>query len=245
MNAKTFDFTSIICLRGHWWLPEYPDKQVSGTLEFDQNDKANLVLDGVLSENEDEHNKLNRYPIVYGKTTSGTYCTLCKTLECSRSQSSIGLPSSTLVIVKLFIGHRTFNPDKELVESVAVEFSNFKYWMNRDSIKEVCTRKHKKIPEGIISYKLPKDISFWVESIKAHIRFEGSINTSGQYQKITISKEERIRIVPKTKKNLSWYEEVISKLRILFGILSGNPTPRITISSYFFNIVLSCMLLIS
>ena len=220
--AIKYNLNTSIDFRGIWWLPELPERQIPGTLKFDGIEKCYLCLEGALSEHNWGGEVHNDYPIIFGETTNGEVCSLFDTQEYEINRNLIGPQLRSLVFNKMFIGKRTFNPEHELVESVIIKFSNFSYWMSRNPIEIDHKRKIKNIPEGKITYKLPKDIVIWVNPLDAYIRLEGEIDTISQYQKVSVSMDERIRIVPKTKKRLEWFLKAICKLRILLGIFWGN-----------------------
>ncbi len=76
-----------------------------------------------------------------------------------------------------------------------------------------------------ITCKPLKNISFFIQSLEAYIRLETVVNWSNPaYNLMTLGYSNHIRIVPKKKKSLEWYENVIFKIRRLFTVLLGQTT---------------------
>jgi hypothetical protein len=82
--------------RGLWWLPELPDDEIAGTLDFSSDGGATLELLGLLGAPTELparfRHELQSRPVIHGLTTSGEQITL---LECMAVADTIGTGVST------------------------------------------------------------------------------------------------------------------------------------------------------
>ena len=88
---------------GIWWLPENPEKQISGTLKYNPREGANLMLVGSFKEEKD-FNIFIQPKIILGTTSNGKYITLYKCFETKFNMSFPGLLNSAFLISVIIIG---------------------------------------------------------------------------------------------------------------------------------------------
>jgi hypothetical protein len=129
--ADTFE------LKGHWWLPETPNRKIPGVLVYSPGE-IQLELLGVLRD-ENAFNSLaadilqadEPAPFIYGNVGRGGYCTL---KDCLRDDLNIpinspDLATSTWVADNLFVGvHFATDADIRFL-SWALEFSQLEDWL--------------------------------------------------------------------------------------------------------------------
>ena len=80
--------------KGIWWLPDNPEKRISGTLRFTPNEGAILDLIGSFKDIKNI-NKTLEPEIVLGISSNGKNITLYKCIEKKLSISSPGFQTSS------------------------------------------------------------------------------------------------------------------------------------------------------
>ncbi|MBI4749345.1 MAG: hypothetical protein HY774_12710 [Acidobacteria bacterium] len=125
--------------KGFWWLPEFPDKPVAGTLRFLDSDGGQLDILGSLNitTNSDsviwKHKDWNRIPIILGRSTTGKEYTLVRCLE---TNSSFGSGYSTTTYqTNLIIERWHFQSlDKIGFDEIKLSYSGLTEWYGQSGI---------------------------------------------------------------------------------------------------------------
>ena len=211
-------------LRGYWWLPATPDRQVTGTLSFDPDGEAELEVDGTLRELPT--GILQSYfhaPVIHGHTLDDKACTLSDAHE-SRFQLHLpGEATSRFFFNRLFIGKQTVDPSSTRFESALVDFTDLRGWMHRDPFTEQSNLGAPDNPSLTTAYAMPPLISVDVPAIAAAIALEPTFSASWSYQRRTLAHGESIRITPRERQDASWYLNAIAKFQMLLSLFVGEP----------------------
>ena len=116
--------------KGVWWLPDQPEKQISGQLTLTVNNKATLELHGALVDlNWDlQFNP----PLILGLSQSGRQVTLHKCYVTNRSSH----PFTELSTVQLdaqmvFIGVHFPKEENIRFKGLSIRYSHLEEWLDR------------------------------------------------------------------------------------------------------------------
>lgn len=216
-------------LGGYWWLPNKPEQEVYGTLNYQPDIAPELILEGSFQDfTSDSSNYLSNV-VIYGMTARGITVTLVDAYQKSSRMNMPGIPTSEFFCNRLFIGKEFISPDKAKFESALVEFSNLYTWLSRYPFKRKNPNSIKKENIWEISYTMPKLIFTSVNSIQASIKFEPSICLGGENQTRQLSHRDYVRFRPKRKQDLNWYLDMIFSFRIFLSLLVGQSVNPISI----------------
>src|SRR6185437_5447832 len=114
-------------LDGYWWLPENPQKTVAGTLHYSP-ESMHLDLIGSFSDMKTSLTKFE-YPIILGFSTNGKPITLYKSYSSKFSMSHPSLPSSSYVVLQLFIGHHFQKEEDMKFSKISSHLTHFDEWV--------------------------------------------------------------------------------------------------------------------
>lgn len=116
---------------GYWWLPEYPDKQVPGTLRYDPENGAILELMGVLGKEHSFDEAFDTAPVVSGAINEWPYdATLWGTIRTNHSISG-SYHRSQYKANKVFIGAKFSSEEEIKFYGLTASYSNLEQWVNR------------------------------------------------------------------------------------------------------------------
>ena len=116
-------------IKGLWWLPENPDKKLTGTLSYDPEDGAVLELVGSSFETPIEIFNAKEYDIINGQSSDEITLYKCY----SQSMNVQGIMSSKYFANFVFKG-KIFNKVSDIKFRYAVVGYNYlESWMARSS----------------------------------------------------------------------------------------------------------------
>jgi len=227
--AKVFNLAEKFKIGGYWWLPGTPEKRIYGQLIYRPENVTELELEGSFKESLKDTFEYISSPLIYGETTNGISCTLVDAHEKPQTVHSSGNIASIFFCNKLFIGKELLDPDNALFESALVQFSDFSTWLSHNpfNVKYPDTKSSRRVYN--VSYTMPNLITTPVKSINASIKFEPSITSGGENQAHKLVHSDEIRFIPKRKRDLKWYLDIIQKFRIFLSMLIGEPVNPISI----------------
>ena len=138
--------------KGIWWLPDNPEKRISGTLRFTPNEGAILDLIGSFKDIKNI-NKTLEPEIVLGISSNGKNITLYKCIEKKLSISSPGFQTSLFYANFVFIGVHFQKSEDIRFKSISVHCLHLDEWVNISGFDIKPLGEEKEI---IIKYKLPE-----------------------------------------------------------------------------------------
>ena len=109
---------------GIWWLPDKPEKQVSGTLRFTPNEGAILDLIGSFKDTK-EINKMLELEIILGISSNGKNITLHKCFETKSNVSVPGLLTSSFYANEVFVGAHFQKSEDIKFRELSIRYSLF------------------------------------------------------------------------------------------------------------------------
>ncbi|HHY78842.1 MAG TPA: hypothetical protein GX516_00435 [Thermoanaerobacter sp.] len=224
--------------KGKWWLPDKPQKQVSGVLKFNPNNGAILDLEGVFEDitiEEEISNAINtgnpvikniptntllQPEIILGVSSNGENITLYKCSEIKRNYSFPSLQSSCSFYVNfIFIGTHFLRREDIKLKNIFVRYSYLDEWVNisgfdiRNSDKEEVT----------IKYKEPAPIHVDInENLRISIVFRTK-SLPRVLNKVSIEQEALIQIETSEAMSFENYREVIYYIRNFLSLATMEP----------------------
>lgn len=149
---------------GKWWLPENPDKKISGTLRFDPTEGLSLELIGSFKTSKD-FNVFLAPNIILGLASNGKYITLYECFESGSQESKPGFLSSSFFAQVAFIGHH-FEKEEDIVfDSLSLTYSHLEEWTAISGVKITTD------PNLTISYNPPERIGAKLDDFHIFVDF--------------------------------------------------------------------------
>ncbi len=214
-NAKLTLSDSFI-LRGKWWLPETPNNKITGELSFYPSGPSKLSLQGLLRNLRLGDFEMQSPPVIEGKTPDGRNCTLLNTFETSLQLAMHGGGTSEYCFNRLVIGKQVVTEDTKF-ESAVIYLANFENWLQRNPFTD-------NLQQGIcssISHNMPSKLYFRIPELDASFWFESILNIKMESQTRRLNHSDYLRIKPKRKMNMDWYQRVAFKFRMFLSLLVG------------------------
>jgi len=139
--------------KGQWWLPNEPEKAVSGTLRYTHGDGAVLELIGSFTGGGEMH-KISMPLIILGTSLNGKDISLHGCLPISVQTSYPGLSTSSYFANMVFVGAHLQKTEDIRFRSMNIRFSHFDEWVNMSGFKI----ERSKEEDVVIRYRRPDDI---------------------------------------------------------------------------------------
>src|SRR6185295_751441 len=113
--------------KGLWFLPDNPDRQVTGILTYDPSEGADLELLGTLVDHRSSK-EIHEPDFILGYTTDNKAITLYKSYEYSRSFLS-GIDTAKYTTNFILIGDHFTNEIEFKFDKVKGRFKNLDEWI--------------------------------------------------------------------------------------------------------------------
>jgi hypothetical protein len=120
---------------GIWWLPETPEKQLSGTLEISDTGKSTLRLVGTLAPIETMA-EVHRYPVLLGFSDTGRLITLVEAATGGFTIHAPGIPTQAIVPVLAIVGAHFASPEEVVATTTYADFTFLTEWIGPGAITE-------------------------------------------------------------------------------------------------------------
>ena len=191
--------------KGEWWLPDNPDRRISGTLKFTPNGGAVLDLIGSFKDFGDI-TKTEEPDIILG-ISANREITLYKCFQTKSTLSSSGFYTSVLCVNVVFIGAYFQKSEDIKFKNLSIHYAYLDEWVNISGFNIPFSVKK----EILIKYKLPKPIQVTVSDglkISVYIRaiFPG---ISIVQKEACIKQKAYIEIEPSKEKSFKEYLKII------------------------------------
>lgn len=196
--------------KGIWWLPDKPEKRISGTLRFTPNEGAILELIGSFKGIKDI-NKMLEPEIILGISSNGKKITLHKCSETKSNISFPGLLTSSFYANEVFVGAHFQRSEDIKFRELSIRYSYLDEWGN---ISGFNIQHHDK-KEVVIKYKQPEPIQASIgEDCKIFIDIQAtySIHSIGQ-KEAGVKQETYIRIKHSVEKSLDEYWNIMRHIQ--------------------------------
>lgn len=207
--------------KGVWWLPDKPEKRISGTLRFTHSEGAVLDLIGSLKDIQDM-NKTLEPEIILGVSSNGKNISLHKCFETKSTLSFPGFQTSSFYANVVFIGAHFQKKEDIKFKKISIHYSHLDEWVNLSgfNIQHFFDKK-----EVIIKYKLPESIQASVGEdykIFIDIRANGPIRSIIQ-KEASIKQRIYIRIELSEEKSFDKYLNIMHHIQnfLSLGIMES------------------------
>lgn len=213
--------------KGIWWLPDKPEKQVSGTLRFSPHEGAILDLIGSFEDINDFRQILNP-DIILGVSSDGKNITLYKCFEITSKVSIPGLQTSSIIASVVFVGVHFKKTEDMKFESLSIHYSHLDEWANISGFKmrdfyRSSEKKDKKT--WLIKYELPEPVEAKVnDDLKISLVIRAFLPTLSLVQKEAYIKQKTfVKIEPSKAKPLEEYWNIMSLFQdfLSLGVLEA------------------------
>ena len=215
---------------GYWWRPG-EDEKISGRVSYSPSTGIKLELAvSSIDDNYDENNIPKQFEIpfkveIFHGIVSGYPYRI--TLLQNRA-TRIGARESTGLVPYFFrskillAGQHSSSATEINLDCLEVTFSNLQDWMEIDFVQLKFLKRDYKLFDEIRRFDIPSINS----TISLHEWITGPVDS---YEH-RIRRVNFIRIEPKSPRSLTWFCELISKIRDLISFLSGIPVETKSIS---------------
>lgn len=162
--------------KGEWWIPENPDKKISGFLTFSQESGGKLNLIGSFKDIEGRSAVENdSYPVVLGVTTDGKYITLQSSFETNYSFTTAMTQETSLYVNYIYVGIHLPEESYFSFNKIQAKFTYLYDWVGVSGI----SRESLGGGSGFqMSYTPPEDITIRTENGKIDITFGANIKSN-------------------------------------------------------------------
>ena len=220
---------------GIWFLPESPDRQITGTLLFSPDQKPRLNLVGELRE-LDLQEKLEidiKYPLIHGYLIgdSGTFeeVTLCN--SCLKNEFKTGYPTSELYPEFILKGYHFSSLDEIEFQHIIVQYDYLEKWVNLPNLEIDCIPHHdqantykeiifnQKVNEPIEIGKINDcsitiiDLPFLTPQYVQSINLFASLGRKWDRSEILIKEQKKILIKPDRPKKLNFFLDIVDLIQ--------------------------------
>lgn len=212
--------------KGVWWLPDNPEKQISGTLMFVPGEGAVLNLmgsfDGSFEETKSTNYKgsitkkvwageLFEPEIMLGTSSGGKKITLHKCFETNKRYSSSGFPTSSFYANIVFIGWHFTKPEELKFKSFFVNYPYFEEW-SKIGVFSHCLESEEKSKQYEVKYEVPEPVEAKVDNFK--ISFDHNLDISGDWlREVNLKHTTFIKIEPEDELHFEEYQSILYHLQ--------------------------------
>jgi hypothetical protein len=216
--------------KGLWFLPENPERQVTGILTFDPSEGADLELLGTLVDlkSSKEHHEPN---FILGITTDNKAVTLYNSFEYNRSFLS-GIDTCKYTTNFVIIGDHYTNEDEFVFDKIKGRFKNLDEWISEFGFKdfEPDFKNHK----ITVDYELPKPIEFKIsDELKGKFNFTFSSPLTRHTHKFIV--EQKTEIIFETEMQKPFFETLDNLMLFQNFLTLGTFEPAYPISIWLSN----------
>lgn len=205
-------------LSGIWWLPDNPERKISGAVSFQNEDKITLDLIGSFRDLPPLGGiEVFQPELILGITDNGKICTLYRNYEIESRLSSPGFLKSIFEANYLFIGKHYKSPEEIRFSSVQANFTNLESWIGQQPFKMNFSKE-----EYSILYTVPSDFESLIPALNATIRSTSNFNTyEEQFKKAVWQHTAFLRVAPDDWQDFMWFWKIIYNLNNFLTLLVG------------------------
>jgi hypothetical protein len=209
-------------LKGYWWIPENPKRQLYGNLSFDRESGFSLELMGMIRE---AGGIAEEEAIIQGFTTKGKNVTLLDSYTTSMQVHMPGIPVNELSCHYLFLGDVEFSSRQDIrFTSMIVNLTHLENWLGMipfemDFVVETPTGR------GVSARYQPTRVNtFAVPSLEAKISISGRFDMSAdRHRELKWTYVHYVEIMPEQPRPWNWFIDVIDGLSSFLTLLMWQP----------------------
>jgi hypothetical protein len=212
---------------GVWWLPENPDKKVSGTLKFSSDETTVLQLIGSFKEIT-EINVVKNHNLILGLTSEGKEITLFK---CYEYQSVIHIPgfmNSCFFISVVFVGHQFKKIEDIVFDSILLNYNNLNEWAGINGFQLQPNKNNEDDhPLAEIRYFKPQIVAVKLEKFSISIDFQ--FTQKGGFSEIKWEQTTFFKIDTDEPTNFDGYMSLCYNIQNFLSLAMGSAALPLTV----------------
>lgn len=216
--------------KGVWWLPDNPEKQISGTLRFVPGEGAVLDLVGSFNGSFVEIKSTNcikkvwtgkpfEPEIILGTSSNGNSITLHRCVETKRLDSSSGFSTSSFYANIVFIGWHFTKPEELKFKSFFVNYPYFEEWSGI-GVFSYRRESEEKSKQYEVKYEVPEPVKAKIDNFK--ISFDHNLNVSGDWiREVNLKHTTFIKIEPEDELHFEEYQSILYHLQNFLSLATA------------------------
>ncbi len=204
---------------GIWWLPENPDRQISGILKFHPRDGAFLDLIGSFKDITQLTTSFE--PTIILGFADGKKITLYK---CYESRSHLNLPgflSTSFYVSGIFVGHH-FKREQDLsFDSLSINYSHLAEWTQITGFRlKMDTDSSKHLVKHEVIYSFPEKIETEID--KLNVSFDYNFKDEGdRIEEYKLKQTTFIKIEPDVPYHFEKYLDIFYHIQNFLSLGVG------------------------
>ncbi|MBV6391228.1 MAG: hypothetical protein KPEEDBHJ_00436 [Anaerolineales bacterium] len=214
---------SEIEIKGFWWLPESPDKQVSGTLSFSPGEPIVLELMGALNIAGDKILTLRDFinpSIIHGSSLGGKPVTLERCLQIGGTAGLTGI-STTRFTAKFAYEGVHFPSEKDIkFRGLTIEYFNLDEWFSKNAFSQ----QSPKPGTEIVTYEQPSPIKTIVGDYHIDFVSLGPNSSMDSFTYVKLSQKAGVNIWSDTDKSIDEFLPLMRHIQNFLSLAMSKPT---------------------
>lgn len=208
--------------RGYWWLPDKPEEQVPGTLEFDPDSGATLDLLGSFKDFGDLTTSLQP-KLILGFSSDGKSITLRDCLEIRTKTSMPGMITTSFRAAVVFVGAHFERAEDVRFKRISVEFQYLDEWADISGFTLKMPYDPKSHPR-VIEHKTPESVRASVGNTEISLRFRSSMRESNpMVREVSLIQKAHLAVEYPEDRSFDELSTVIHHLRNFLSLGVGEP----------------------
>lgn len=229
--AQELDVDESFLREGYWWLPEAPDDQIAGTIEYDPDTGAELRLLGTFGGPMHAIALAMggaKYQTIHGVTADGKPISLLKALVKSSQFNAPGIPRVTYMGLWLIVGRHILSIDEPVFTASWSDFDGLDAWLNRQAFQRTFLDNPR---QELLTITPPSDwVLGRVEAIDAEVVARTRVDTTEERQKRHVAiLRNQIGLKPSCPQSLTWHTDQLHIVNRLVELCTGRHLPYRTI----------------
>lgn len=146
--------------KGYFWIPENPEEQITGLLNFSQKKGVELELFGQFEifDNASSNDSI----IILGITSDGKRLTLLNCYENANYFAIPGFRTSSISSIYLLLGEHFDSKDKICFKSMHIVYEDINHWLRISGFDRMQYDEDSK--STVIKYKKPENLTYDIDN---------------------------------------------------------------------------------
>lgn len=208
---------------GVWWLPDKPDKKISGTLKFDPVDGASLGLIGSFKEALNLGN-MQELDVILGVTANSKLVTLYGCVESNTHFGVPGFTSSSFYVGMVFVGYHFGKGEDIVFDSLSVSYSYLEDWTRITGFRPgLKFDKKNGLDKYELTYSYPDKVEIKLDGFD--LSFDYSFREGGdRLKKVEVFHDTFLKVQPKSALHFDvYYRDILYHLQNFLSLAIGKP----------------------
>ncbi|PBB04974.1 ApeA N-terminal domain 1-containing protein [Salimicrobium humidisoli] len=203
-------------IQGYWWLPEEPDKRLSGILYSGEDAIYLDVLESF--KGFESADSTSNYGLIHGFTVKGDEVTLFDSVQTNINTNMPGIEKEKIICSYFITGGHFSNQNDAQFKSVELYSEDLTNWFNKNPFR---LEKNKESSEITTTYTPPDVTPYYIESIKAEIQNSYNLNQKFSPKASIFKYSEFIKLTPDNHGGFEWFQEKLFSFQKLISLMMG------------------------